>query len=68
MLQTVNKKRSGFSVVEDQLFTVLNAINGTKANFGDTGLLRIIRDYNAQIRIQLLYGENPNNTVSILSR
>lgn len=39
---------------QQQLFIALNAINGVKANLGGAYLGSIIRDYNSDIRLQLL--------------
>lgn len=39
---------------QQQLFIALNAINGVKANLGAAYLGSIIRDYNSDVRLQLL--------------
>jgi ABC-2 type transport system permease protein len=39
---------------KEQLFIAVNAINGTKANLGGAYLANVIRNYNADIRLQLL--------------
>lgn len=40
---------------EQKLFIAVNAINGTKANLGGAYLATIIKDYNTDIRIELLH-------------
>lgn len=39
---------------KQNLFIAVNAINGTKANLGGAYLVNILRDYNAQIRTELI--------------
>ena len=39
---------------EQKLFIAVNAINGTKANLGGVYLTSIIKDYNGEVRLQLV--------------
>lgn len=39
---------------EQKLFIAVNAINGTKANLGGVYLTGIIKDYNGEVRLQLI--------------
>ncbi|WPU91999.1 ABC transporter permease [Mucilaginibacter sabulilitoris] len=39
---------------EQKLFIAVNAINGTKANLGGVYLTSIIKDYNGEVRLQLI--------------
>jgi len=52
---------------EQQLFIAVNAINGTKANLGGAYLASIIRDYNSDIRLDLIeagrFNRQPTATI-----
>lgn len=50
---------------EQQLFIAVNAINGIKANLGGAYLVNIIRDYNNDIRLELLPASKFNRQTAI---
>lgn len=54
---------------EQKLFLAVNAINGVKANLGGAYLATILRDYNADVRMQLIEATrvNPLPTIEITS-
>lgn len=54
---------------EQKLFIAVNAINGTKANLGGSYLADIIKDFNGDIRTQLVTAEKMNTmpTVEIIN-
>lgn len=54
---------------EQKLFVALNAINGSKAGLGGGYLSSIIRDYNADIRLQWIHAEryNPLPVIEVVS-
>jgi ABC-2 type transport system permease protein len=47
---------------QQKIFIAVNAINGTKANLGGSYLLSIIRNYNANIRYELITPSKYNST------
>ena len=54
---------------EQKIFIAVNAINGVKANLGGAYLVTILRDYNADLRLQLVDANmiNPLPTIEITS-
>ena len=54
---------------EQQVFVAVNAINGVKANLGGAYLSNIMRDFNAEIRLQLIPAQksNPQPTIELTS-
>lgn len=50
---------------EQKLFIAVNAINGVKANLGGAYLNTIIRDFNGELRLQLISSPGLNNASTI---
>jgi len=51
---------------EAKVFIAVNAINGVKANLGGAYLKQIVRNYNADIRLQLLVPDRLNTASTII--
>ncbi len=50
---------------QQKIFIAVNAINGTKANLGGSYLITIIRDFNGEIRLQLVSPSKLNTIPTI---
>jgi len=50
---------------KQKLFIAVNAINGTKANLGSVYLLKVIQDFNSDVRLQFIQPVNFNQQPTI---